>query len=332
MYNHYDFDSDRSHVRNEILQKRQHKGSVEEVVRLLDHICIQERAMQFASPESTLFGETPYYAAKDVDGRDFTWSDAILKEEEAVRPNYMEDEEKLRMVGEMKEEVYRDAVAEVDFEDERTDHSVNNLTKNEKKQMQLFHYLKQDPYYKHYIKNYMRMESEFEFDSLAMYPHAFPGFKPQDYVDFDRVNLLDFRRQIPQLDRKAEIYNGYSWGYGKRKTAVALAAVKPGSGKITINRRPLLKYFTIAMQRSTIMKPIKQSGYSALLDVNIYVRGGGWSCQPQAIVPAIAKAIAKFDPASRKVLKMSMRHDTRQVERKKIGLKKARKGRVFRRR
>ena len=76
------------------------------------------------------------------------------------------------------------------------------------------------------------------------------------------------------------------------------------------------------------------TNYTALLDVNIKVWGGGFNGQTEAIIPAIAKAIQGFDINTRKVLKYYglMRHDPRNKERKKIGKIKARKGLVYRRR
>ena len=98
--------------------------------------------MRFASEEEILFGEEPYYAANDLDGREFTWSDKIMKEEEFIRPNYLDDDSKLQGMGESGEEMYKDAIGEVEWEDARTDHSIESLTKDERKEMQVFHYLK----------------------------------------------------------------------------------------------------------------------------------------------------------------------------------------------
>lgn len=71
-----------------------------------------------------------------------------------------------------------------------------------------------------------------------------------------------------------------------------------------------------------------------MLDVDIWVHGGGFTGQPEAIVPAIAKALQNYDVKTRASLKYFglMRHDVRQVERKKPGLQKARKGQVYNRR
>ena len=88
------------------------------------------------------------------------------------------------------------------------------------------------------------------------------------------------------------------------------------------------------MQRSRILYPLIVTNYTALLDVHIKVWGGGYNGQVEAIVPALSKAIQSFDTNTRKTLRYFkfMKHDGRNVERKKIGKKKARKGLVYVRR
>ena len=88
------------------------------------------------------------------------------------------------------------------------------------------------------------------------------------------------------------------------------------------------------MQCQRILLPLMITHYTCLLDVNIRVWGGGYNGQVEAIIPGLAKAIQGFDINTRKALKTFglMRHDPRQVERKKIGKIKARKGQVYRRR
>ena len=67
---------------------------------------------------------------------------------------------------------------------------------------------------------------------------------PNDHVKFDRMNLFDFRRTLPQKEREPMLdVSGKAWGSGKRKNAIAVANVQAGSGKIRVNNRPLLQYF-----------------------------------------------------------------------------------------
>jgi hypothetical protein len=65
-----------------------------------------------------------------------------------------------------------------------------------------------------------------------------------DFIKFDRINLFDFRRMLPKKERADQVdKNGRAWGAGKRKGARAIVNVKPGSGKITVNGKPMHLYF-----------------------------------------------------------------------------------------
>jgi len=108
----------------------------------------------------------------------------------------------------------------------------------------------------------------------------------------------------------------------------------PGSGKVTVNGKPLLQSLFLPMQRQRILLPLSVTNYTCLLDINLKVWGGGYNGQVEAIIPALAKAIQGFDMNTRRTLKTYnlMKHDGRNVERKKIGKKKARKGITYVRR
>ena len=110
--------------------------------------------------------------------------------------------------------------------------------------------------------------------------------------------------------------------------------MQAGSGKITINGKPMIEYFLMPSQRHRILLPLVVTKYTCLLDVNITVKGGGLSGQAEACIPAIAKAIQSYDVSARPALKRLglMKTDMRKVERKKPGLKKARKGLTYVRR
>lgn len=107
--------------------------------------------------------------------------------------------------------------------------------------------------------------------------------------------------------------SGAAWGFGKRKTSKAVVRVKPGKGTININGKSMLDYFMLADQRYKILLPLSMTNYTCLLDVDIWVHGGGLTGQPESIVPALAKAIQNYDVKTRPVLKFfrMMRHDGR---------------------
>jgi len=77
-------------------------------------------------------------------------------------------------------------------------------------------------------------------------PNGPHDLNPNDHIKFDRINLFDFRRTLPQKEREPKLdVSGKAWGSGKRKRAIAVANVKAGNGKITVNNRPLLQYFMV---------------------------------------------------------------------------------------
>lgn len=114
---------------------------------------------------------------------------------------------------------------------------------------------------------------------------------------------------------------------GKRKSSVARVMLTPGSGAIEINKRKLEEYFPRAYLQSVAKQPLVQSGYEGNVDVRIRVHGGGISGQAAAVRHGIARALVDVDPELRVELKRRgmLTRDARVKERRKAGLKKARK-------
>jgi len=114
---------------------------------------------------------------------------------------------------------------------------------------------------------------------------------------------------------------------GRRKAAVASVYLKEGNGTITVNHRSFETYFPLPWHRTSISSPLTVTDNEGKFDVNVNVRGGGISGQAEAIRLGIAKALtdlnAEFKPALRAAGFMT--RDSRVVERKKSGQKKARK-------
>ncbi len=117
------------------------------------------------------------------------------------------------------------------------------------------------------------------------------------------------------------------YGTGRRKTSVARVFIKKGDGQITINRQPLNEYFSRETARMIVHQVLE---LLALTDVDIHasVRGGGSSGQAGAIRHGIARALVAMDASYRDQLRPAgfITRDARTVERKKVGLHKARKG------
>ena len=114
---------------------------------------------------------------------------------------------------------------------------------------------------------------------------------------------------------------------GRRKEAVARVRLRPGTGKITINGREFEQYFHIATHRMASVEGLRITQTSDVYDVDATIRGGGISGQAGALCLGIARALLALDPEARAALKKAglLTRDSREKERRKYGLKKARK-------
>jgi small subunit ribosomal protein S9 len=124
---------------------------------------------------------------------------------------------------------------------------------------------------------------------------------------------------------------GRAYATGKRKNAIARAWVKPGKGKITINGKESDKYFARPVLRMMINQPFRITDREGQFDVNVTVVGSGLSGQAGAVRHAISKALSDYEPPLRPTLKHAgfLTRDSRVVERKKYGRKKARRSFQF---
>ncbi|MDB2410301.1 MAG: 30S ribosomal protein S9 [Pseudomonadales bacterium] len=119
----------------------------------------------------------------------------------------------------------------------------------------------------------------------------------------------------------------YYTGTGRRKTASARVFLKDGSGTITVNKRPLDEFFGRQVARMIVRQPLQLVDCDEKFDVNVTVRGGGSFGQAGAIRHGITRALIEFDETLRSPLRKAgfVTRDAREVERKKVGLRKARK-------
>jgi small subunit ribosomal protein S9 len=114
---------------------------------------------------------------------------------------------------------------------------------------------------------------------------------------------------------------------GRRKEAVARVRLRPGTGTITINRRPIADYFPMATHRMVVSEALKLTSTDEVYDVDATIDGGGVTGQAGALRMAIARALCELDETARPALKKAglLTRDARAKESKKYGLKKARK-------
>ncbi len=120
--------------------------------------------------------------------------------------------------------------------------------------------------------------------------------------------------------------NQYS-STGRRKTSVARVRIVPGSGNIIINKQPINQYFRRQTLELIVRQPLEYVGMLSKYDVQANVDGGGWSGQAGAVKMGIARCLVKVDEKLKKQLRDGgfLTRDSREVERKKPGQKKARK-------
>ena len=117
------------------------------------------------------------------------------------------------------------------------------------------------------------------------------------------------------------------YGTGRRKTSTARVFLKPGGGDITVNNRPLDTFFGRKTARMIVRQPLELMNVTGQFDVNVTVKGGGTTGQAGAIRHGLTRALMQFDESMRPALRKAglVTRDAREVERKKVGLRKARR-------
>jgi small subunit ribosomal protein S9 len=119
----------------------------------------------------------------------------------------------------------------------------------------------------------------------------------------------------------------YNYGTGRRKTSAARVFVSSGTGRIMVNSQPLDEFFGRDTARMIVRQPLRVADLTDKLDLKVTVRGGGNSGQAGAIRHGIARALVEYDETLRGPMRQAgfLTRDARAVERKKVGLRKARK-------
>jgi len=119
----------------------------------------------------------------------------------------------------------------------------------------------------------------------------------------------------------------FTWGTGRRKTAVARVRIAPGSGKIEVNGKTINDYFTKEVDRKAIFGPLEVTNMGGKMDIFVNAQGGGQTGQAGAIVMGLGRALMKFDTALEAALRGGgfLTRDSRMKERKKYGQRGARR-------
>ena len=123
----------------------------------------------------------------------------------------------------------------------------------------------------------------------------------------------------------------YNYGTGRRKSAVARVFIKPGKGAIIINDKPIDDYFSRKTGRMIVRQPLELTNNAASFDIMVNIHGGGESGQAGAVRHGITRALIDYDATLKPTLSKAglVTRDAREVERKKVGLRKARRRKQF---
>ncbi|HZY14255.1 MAG TPA: 30S ribosomal protein S9 [Beijerinckiaceae bacterium] len=148
----------------------------------------------------------------------------------------------------------------------------------------------------------------------------------QDLKSSDAAPAPEAPRYVQKLDKQ-----GRAYATGKRKDAVARVWIRPGSGKIVVNTKPVEVYFARPVLRMILQQPLAIAQRHGQYDLTVSVAGGGLSGQAGAVRHGLAKALTNYEPDLRPALKREgfLTRDARVVERKKYGKKKARRSFQF---
>jgi small subunit ribosomal protein S9 len=121
------------------------------------------------------------------------------------------------------------------------------------------------------------------------------------------------------------------YGTGRRKTAVARVFLKPGKGSIVVNSKPVDEFFSRETGRMVVRQPLVLTEHLNTFDIMVNVHGGGESGQAGAVRHGISRALVVYDEALKSALRKAglITRDAREVERKKVGLHKARRRKQF---
>jgi small subunit ribosomal protein S9 len=121
------------------------------------------------------------------------------------------------------------------------------------------------------------------------------------------------------------------YGTGRRKSAVARVFIRPGKGDIVVNGKPVDEFFSRETGRMVVRQPLEISNHLSTFDILVNVSGGGESGQAGAVRHGITRALINYDAALKPVLKKAglVTRDAREVERKKVGLHKARRRKQY---
>ena len=252
MYHSLDYDYDRHRVRDKFLQECNKRTTLADIGETLDKLVIDSKAAMWKYYHlGTDHDKQPARASKDYSSVDFKWSGKLLRTMDPKTPLWIDDENQMYQQEEGNIGMHQKVRDFVKYNDEHRDYSYGALSKDEKNEIALFHSMKQDPWFKHYIYNHLRKYAEDEDEINLGFPNSsIEKLDIYDHTKFDKLNLFDFRRNLPMKARESKVDSFMrAYGYGKRKRSRALVYVEPGKGEVKVNGKPLLQSLFLPMQR-----------------------------------------------------------------------------------
>jgi len=278
------------------------------------------------NPQEFFWGNVSEYLKPVIPNRFFKDKqyETIPAMKSVLQPETMTDKRKGR-----RQQVKESPPAPIGTPEQEVDFDVSELTPELKREIEIFRQVRREPYFKHYLTNELGFYADRMNDQFSMIYAGLTQFenRPNDYAQFEKPTLDKIEKIVmKQALLEPVIYNGKSYAGGKRKKAKALAIVKEGTGKIHINRKTFVDYFSTTSIRSLVIDPLLVSGYSVGLDVDFFIWGGGVHAQAEAASLALSKALVKYNPGVKVAMRENglLNQDPRQTERKHVGKYKAR--------
>ena len=145
------------------------------------------------------------------------------------------------------------------------------------------------------------------------------------------MNTVNLEEKKVKTEKIEVDFKDSKYATGRRKQSVARVWVKKGSGKIYVNGKEMINYFKRPVHQISVVRPLQEINAPILYDVKCNVKGGGLSGQAGAIIHGLSRALVSIDSSLKKILKKNKftTRDSRKVERKKYGHRKARRSFQF---
>ena len=265
----------------------------------------------------------PQYLNKDFTQEDFDWS-IFPKKEESIIPEALKG--KLRMDYNPEELVYlEDTLNQWKSQGYQPSQETSLVAK-------VYSLMRNDSYHQHYLGNQIKYWSEFVRTRAGFRNNVFNPSKAAPLIPWEHITIPKQQLATEPLKIKPVLDElGRAQGSGFRKSASAMAWVYPGTGKITVNGKNLVEYFPEVVPRDRVVLPFKFTGSLCEFDVKVNVKGGGFLGQSEACKLAISRALLRYEPSTKKILKEGglLKRDPRVKERKKTSKLKARKSYTY---